>query len=194
MLTQRPEPENRSIQMRTTFKRRRTALLSLAGLAAVAITVAGCGSSTTTTTRTTSGSAAASSGGAYGTSAATPATGGGTAVDLTTTKLGKFLVDSKGRTLYLFVADTGSTSTCNGACAGAWPPLTTGQKPVAGSGVKASLLGTTKRSDGTLEVTYAGHPLYYYAGDTGAGQTTGQALSQFGAPWYVVAPSGAAIK
>lgn len=181
--------------MRTMFKRRRTALLSLAGVAAVAITVAGCGSSSSTTTGTTSGSTASSSGGAYGAPATTPATtGGGTAVDLTTTKLGKFLVDSKGRTLYLFVADTGSSSTCNGACAGAWPPLTTKQKPVAGSGLKASLLGTTKRSDGTLEVTYAGHPLYYYAGDTGAGQTTGQALSQFGAPWYVVAPSGAAIK
>jgi predicted lipoprotein with Yx(FWY)xxD motif len=119
---------------------------------------------------------------------------GGTAVDVATSKLGKILVDSKGRTLYLFVADTSSSSTCSGACAGAWPPLTTTGKPVAGSGAKASLLGTTKRSDGTLEVTYAGHPLYYYAGDTGSGQTTGQALNQFGAPWYVVAPSGTAIK
>jgi predicted lipoprotein with Yx(FWY)xxD motif len=177
------------------FKRRRPAVLSFAGVAAVVVAVAGCGSGGSGTTSSSSSSGKAS---AYGAAPAPAPTagggGGGTAVDLTTSKLGKFLVDSKGRTLYLFVADTGTSSTCSGACAGAWPPLTTTQKPVAGSGVKASLLGTTKRGDGTTEVTYAGHPLYYYAGDTGAGQTTGQALSQFGAPWYVVAASGKAIK
>jgi predicted lipoprotein with Yx(FWY)xxD motif len=179
--------------MTSMFKRRRLGLLSLVSLAAIAVGVAGCGGSS----GTTSSSGASSSSGGYGAAAAPAATktaSGATAVDLTTSKLGKFLIDSKGRTLYLFVADTGSSSTCSGACAGAWPPLTTTQKPTAGSGVTASLLGTTKRSDGTTEVTYAGHPLYYYAGDTGAGQTTGQALSQFGAPWYVVAPSGKAIK
>jgi predicted lipoprotein with Yx(FWY)xxD motif len=189
--------------MTTIFKHRRPALLSLFSLAAVAIGVAGCGSSGTTTTTKSSAPAtpttASSSGaaGAYGaapTTTASASAAGGTAVDVASSKLGKILVDSKGRTLYLFVADTGSSSTCNGACADAWPPLTTSKKPAAGAGVKASLLGTTKRSDGTLEVTYAGHPLYYYAGDSAPGQTTGQALSQFGAPWYVLAPSGAAIK
>ncbi|HEY5318319.1 MAG TPA: hypothetical protein VIJ20_10090 [Solirubrobacteraceae bacterium] len=185
--------------MRTIFPKRRPALLSLVCLAAVAVGVAGCGSSSGTTSATTTTSAAASSSGASAAYGAAPApaaskTSGGTPVDVAASKLGKILVDSRGRTLYLFVADTGSSSTCSGACAGAWPPLTSTQKPVAGAGVKASLLGTTKRSDGTLEVTYAGHPLYYYAGDTASGQTTGQALSQFGAPWYVVAPSGTAIK
>jgi predicted lipoprotein with Yx(FWY)xxD motif len=190
-------------RMTTMFKTRRTALLSLVSLAVVAVGVAGCGSSSSGTTSssaakpssTTSSSSGAA--GAYGAApapAASTTASGGTAVDVATSKLGKILVDSKGRTLYLFVADTGSSSTCNGACAGVWPPLTTTKKPVAGSGVTASLLGTTKRSDGTLEVTYDGHPLYYYAGDSSAGQTTGQALNQFGAPWYVVAPSGAAIK
>jgi predicted lipoprotein with Yx(FWY)xxD motif len=176
--------------MTAMFKRRRPAFISLVSLAAVAVGVAGCGGSSGSP-----GTSSAAASGAYGAAPApTKTASGGTAVDLTTSKLGKFLVDSKGRTLYLFVADTGSSSTCSGACAGAWPPLTTSQKPSAGSGVKASLLGTTKRSDGTTEVTYAGHPLYYYAGDTAPGQTTGQNLSQFGAPWYVVAPSGAAIK
>jgi predicted lipoprotein with Yx(FWY)xxD motif len=185
--------------MTTTFNRRRPVLLSLVTLAAVAVGVTGCGGSSAPTaspsTASSSGASSSSAAGAYGAApAATKTAAGGTAVDVTSSKLGKFLVDSKGRTLYLFVADTGSSSTCSGACAGAWPPLTTSGKPTAGAGVKASLLGTTKRSDGTMEVTYAGHPLYYYAGDSTPGQTTGQALSQFGAPWYVVAPSGAAIK
>jgi predicted lipoprotein with Yx(FWY)xxD motif len=162
------------------------------------VTVAGCGSSSNTTPAPASSSAASSSSGASGAyggaPAPAPAASAATAVDLGTSKLGKMLVDGKGRTLYLFLADTGTSSTCSSACAAAWPPLITKQKPVAGSGVTASLLGTTKRSDGTLEVTYGGHPLYYYAGDSGSGQTTGQALTQFGAPWYVVASSGKAIK
>jgi len=186
--------------MTTMFKRGRPAVLSVVGLAAVAVAVAGCGSSSSGTTsspaaaQSSPASTSQGASGAYGSAPAPAATAGGTTVDVATSKLGKILVDSKGRTLYLFVADTGSSSTCNGACAGAWPPLTTTKKPVAGSGVTASLLGTTKRSDGSLEVTYAGHPLYYYAGDTASGQTTGQALSQFGAPWYVLAPTGSAIK
>ena len=108
-------------------------------------------------------------------------------------ELGKFLVDSQGRTLYLWEADKGSSSTCSGACAQAWPPLITKAAPKAGDGVKASLLGTTKRDDGTLEVTYDGHPLYYYVGDSTLGQTSGQGSDGFGADWWVVAPSGKAI-
>ena len=182
--------------MISILKRRPRALLSLITVTAVAAGVAGCGGSSGTTPSTsTSSSSSSGAAGAYGAPApAASTTAASTAVDVATSKLGKILVDSKGRTLYLFAADTGSSSTCSGACAGAWPPLTTTKKPVAGSGANAALLGTTKRSDGTLEVTYAGHPLYYYAGDTGPGQTTGQALSQFGAPWYVVAPSGKAVK
>ena len=96
--------------------------------------------------------------------------------------LGRILVDGKGITLYDFVKDTGTTSVCYGACASLWPPLLTSGKPVAGPGVRASLLGTTRRKDGKLEVTYNGHPLYYFVSDRKPGQTTGQGLNQFGGP------------
>src|SRR6266545_4731829 len=112
-----------------------------------------------------------------------------TVISAKSSSLGTFLVDAKGRTLYLWDADHGAMSTCNGECAQDWPPLTTKGAAKAGTGVKASLLGTSKRSDGTQEVTYAGHPLYYFAGDTAAGQTTGQGSGAFGAPWWVVAPT-----
>jgi predicted lipoprotein with Yx(FWY)xxD motif len=106
------------------------------------------------------------------------------------TKLGTVLVTGSGRTLYLFEKDKGTASTCYGACASLWPPLLTGARPLAGKGVKASRLGTTRRRDGRREVTYAGHPLYLYAGDHRPGDVTGQDLNQFGAKWYVLAPSG----
>src|SRR4051812_50042861 len=155
---------------------------------AVATLLAACGSNSSST-----------GGGAYGSGAATPkstqaaATGSATTVKASTGDRGTFLTDAKGRALYLWVADKGSTSTCSGGCAQAWPPLTTTGKPLAGPGTKSSLLGTTKRSDGTLEVTYADHPLYYFAGDAQPGQTTGQASDGFGADWFVVAPNGKAI-
>ena len=107
--------------------------------------------------------------------------------------LGRILVDSKGITLYDFVKDRGTTSSCYGACAALWPPLTTKGKPVAGHGVRASLLGTTKRKDGKLEVTYGGHPLYYFVTDRKPGQTTGQGINQFGGPWWVISPAGKEI-
>lgn len=105
-------------------------------------------------------------------------------------KLGQILVDGSGRTLYLFEKDTSSSSTCYGSCAAYWPPLLTGGAPHAGTGVNATLLGTTKRTDGTTEVTYAGHPLYYVVTDHNAGDATGQGVSNFGAAWYVVGPGG----
>ena len=117
----------------------------------------------------------------------------GTTVDIARSPLGRILVDSKGRTLYDFPPDMQGASTCYGACAALWPPLTTTGKPHAGAGVSASLLGTTKRSDGKLEVTYNGHPLYYYVADSKRGQTTGQGLIQFGAPWWVLTPTGKEI-
>jgi predicted lipoprotein with Yx(FWY)xxD motif len=118
---------------------------------------------------------------------------GGTAVDVAKSRLGTILVDSHGRTLYDFQADKGKMSVCYGACAALWPPLTTKAKPLAGPGVRASLLGATKRSDGKLEVTYNGHPLYYYIADTKRGETTGQGLNQFGAPWWLLTPAGIEI-
>ncbi len=118
---------------------------------------------------------------------------GGTVVKLGSTKLGRILVDSRGITLYDFPPDKHGTSVCYGACAALWPPLLTTGKPVAGPGVKSSLLGTTRRKDGKLEVTYGGHPLYLFVSDHSPGQTTGQGLNQFGAPWWVISASGKEI-
>ena len=114
----------------------------------------------------------------------------GTVIATGHTKLGTILVNSKGITVYLFEKDTGTKSTCYGACPTIWPPVLTKGSPVAGAGAQASLLGTTKRTNGSLQVTYAGHPLYYYAGDSKPGQTNGQGISEFGAKWEAVRPSG----
>jgi predicted lipoprotein with Yx(FWY)xxD motif len=118
---------------------------------------------------------------------------GGARVDIAKTPLGRILVDSRGITLYDFPPDKGNMSVCYGACAALWPPLLTNGRPVAGPGVRASLLGTTKRKDGKLEVTYNGHPLYYFVIDRKRGQTTGQAVNQFGSPWWVLSPAGKEI-
>jgi predicted lipoprotein with Yx(FWY)xxD motif len=106
---------------------------------------------------------------------------------------GKFLVGSNGRTLYLFEADKNGTSACSGACAAAWPPDTVTGTPQAGSGVNQGLLGTIKRADGTTQLTYGGHPLYYFTGDTSAGTAHGQGSKAFGAGWYVVNAKGSKI-
>jgi predicted lipoprotein with Yx(FWY)xxD motif len=106
---------------------------------------------------------------------------------------GKFLADGQGHALYLFEADKGTASTCTGACAAAWPPVTASAMPMAGGGVSQSLLGTTKRADGTEQVTYNGHPLYYFAADTGAGMVKGQGSKAFGAGWYVLDAKGSKI-
>ena len=124
--------------------------------------------------------------------AASPA-GTNATIAVATSKLGQVLVDGKGITVYLFVADTGTSSTCNTACATVWPPVLTTGAPQAGTGATASLLGTTTRTDGTIEVTYAGHPLYYFVQDKSPGDTTGQGVNSFGALWWVLSPSGAAI-
>ena len=108
-------------------------------------------------------------------------------------KLGPILVDGSGRTLYLFEADKGAMSTCYSSCASYWPPVLTNGSPQAGAGANASLLGTTKRTDGTVEVTYAGHPLYQVVTDHNPGDATGQAVNNFGALWYVVGPDGSKI-
>jgi predicted lipoprotein with Yx(FWY)xxD motif len=118
---------------------------------------------------------------------------GGAKVGIGKSPLGRILVDGKGITLYDFVKDKGTTSVCYGACAALWPPLIAKGKPIAGPGVRASLLGTTKRKDGKLEVTYNGHPLYYFVTDHKPGQTTGQGVNQFGGPWWVLSPAGKEI-
>jgi predicted lipoprotein with Yx(FWY)xxD motif len=108
-------------------------------------------------------------------------------------KLGTFLVGAKGMTLYLFEADKTSRSTCSGQCATFWPPLLTSGKPKASGKAKSKLLGTTKRSDGKRQVTYRGHPLYYFVQDKKPGDTLGQDFLGFGAKWYVLAPNGKKI-
>jgi predicted lipoprotein with Yx(FWY)xxD motif len=158
------------------------AVLALAG----ALVLAACGTSGSSSTSSSYTPPASST----ATSSPRPASVVGTR----TSSLGTFLVDAKGRALYLWDADHGSMSTCSGACAQAWPPLTATGTPKASGQVKSSLLGTSTRSDGSREVTYAGHPLYYFAGDTTPGQTSGQGSDGFGSPWWVVSPAGQAIQ
>jgi predicted lipoprotein with Yx(FWY)xxD motif len=165
----------------------RTPALLAAGtaVAATAAIAAGCGGSShkaSTVARTPAK-----------TSTTAHAAATGTMIGLRSTKLGMVLVDPQGRTLYLFEKDTGTSSTCSAACAGLWPPVTTSGMPKAGSGIDQAKLGTTMRSDGTTEVTYNGHPLYRYAGDTGPGTVNGEGLNQFGAKWYVLNAAGSKI-
>lgn len=168
------------------MKRTFPAFVALALIAMLAI--AGCGSS--------SDNSSSSSGSAYGSggeSTTKPASTGGTAAVVTAAsapKLGRIIVDSKGFTLYDFHKDKGTTSACYGGCAQVWPPLITEGDPQAGEGAMASKLGTTKRKDGTTQVTYAGHPLYTYTADTKPGDTKGNDFSSFGAEWYALQPSG----
>ena len=163
-----------------------TRIPALAVVIAVLATplLAGCGSGSSSSGSSTS---------AAGSSTMTNQTSAATVKTASVSGLGTILVDGQGRTIYLFQRDTGSTSTCSGACIAGWPAVTTHGMPKAAGSVTAAKLGVTKRSDGTMQATYAGHPLYYYAGDSAAGDTNGQALNAFGAPWYVMSPSGSAI-
>jgi predicted lipoprotein with Yx(FWY)xxD motif len=108
-------------------------------------------------------------------------------------KLGRFVVDAKGLTLYLFEKDKAGKSACYGACAKVWAPYTTAGKPAGGPGVAAAKIATTKRKDGSIQVTYGGHPLYHYDDDHKPGQTEGQGSKAFGAGWYVVKSNGSKI-
>ena len=127
-------------------------------------------------------------------SASSAARSHGARVTLGRTALGRVLVNARGRTLYLFEKDTHGRSACYGACAAYWPPLVSAAKPQPGNGVRASLLGVTKRKDGKRQVTYAGHPLYTYVGDTKAGMTSGEGLTDFGGTWDAVAASGRSVE
>jgi predicted lipoprotein with Yx(FWY)xxD motif len=153
-------------------------------LAAIVLLGAACGASTQSQAGTSPAPVAASP---------SPAAAAATIAVANDSKLGQILVDGSGRTVYLFVADTGTTSTCYTSCAQIWPPVLTTGAPQAGAGTTASLLGTTARTDGTTEVTFAGHPLYYFASDKKPGDTTGQAVNSFGALWYVLSPAGMQI-
>jgi predicted lipoprotein with Yx(FWY)xxD motif len=150
-----------------------TFLASMAVIPAAALAIAACGggSSATAASQKTTSDALAT-------------------VGVAKSSLGSILVDSSGRTLYLFKADVGDKSACAGACASAWPPLLATGKPTAGTGVTASKLGTITRSDGKRQVTYNGHPLYTFIKDTKPGQTTGQGVTAFGAAWFAMTSAG----
>jgi predicted lipoprotein with Yx(FWY)xxD motif len=126
----------------------------------------------------------------FGLSVASASSSSATRVATASSTLGRILVDSHGRTLYLFARDKNGKSACSGSCAAYWPPLIASGKPHAIAGAKASLLGTTRRADGRLQVTYRHHPLYRYAGDAGKGQTNGQGLNESGGLWWVLSPAG----
>ena len=143
----------------------------------------------------TSASASPSTSASHSASPSTSASPGAAAVTVTVRNgpLGPYLVDGQGRSLYLFLADKNGQSSCNGACAAAWPPLTVSGNAQAGAGVTGNMLGTTTRSDGSKQVTYNKHPLYMFAQDHAAGETNGQGVNAFGALWWLVSPNGTAI-
>jgi predicted lipoprotein with Yx(FWY)xxD motif len=128
------------------------------------------------------------------TGTAVAASGSNAVVNVRKTSLGNVLVASSGKTLYMFARDTSTKSTCSGSCATFWPPLITTGSPKAGPGVTAAKLGTTRRGDGKLQVTYNGHPLYFFANDKKAGQTGGEGVKAFGAKWFVLSPAGVKIE
>jgi predicted lipoprotein with Yx(FWY)xxD motif len=176
--------------------------LARAGLvplpAMVALAIAACGSSSSSSAGSSSQAAAPSTSATSTASSATASTSAGSsgaAITVTTKhakKLGTILAaGAKEKTVYLFEADKGSSSACTGACAKAWPPVT--GTAVAKELAKSSDLGTITRSDGTTQVTYKGHPLYFFAKDKDDEDAYGQGLKQFGADWYVLAPSGSKI-
>jgi predicted lipoprotein with Yx(FWY)xxD motif len=162
---------------------------------AVGVAAAGCGSggSSNAASAGAGTNASGSTAGGYGggNSAAASST---VTLKAASSTLGKILVDQDGKTLYLFEADTKNKSNCSGGCATVWPPITVNGTATAGSGVSAKLIGTTKRPDGSSEVTYAGHPLYWYEGDTNPGDTNGEGLTDFGGSWDAVSPAGKAVE
>jgi predicted lipoprotein with Yx(FWY)xxD motif len=164
-----------------------TFLASAAVIPLTALAVAACGSGGAATASPPPSKTATAA-----PKAATAATKAAT-VRVANSRLGRILVDSRGRTLYLFKADVGAKSACLGACATAWPPLRSGGKPAVRSGARAALVGTTKRSDGARQVTYNGHPLYLFIKDHKPGDVTGEGVSAFGAAWFAVSPAGKQI-
>ena len=153
-------------------------------VAAPALLVAACGNSGTTNAGSSSAGGSASSA-AGGSKSATVETHSG--------PLGTYLTDGSGRTVYLFAKDHGMQSSCSGPCASVWPPLVAKGTLTASGGAKTSMLATVTRSDGSKQVTYHGHPLYYFASDTSAGSTSGEGVNNYGAKWWVVSPAGASI-
>ena len=154
----------------------------------VALLVAACSTGS-------SGTAAAGSSSPAGASSSSAAAGGSGSTVITTvsSSAGTFLANGSGHAVYLWSKDGNGMSACTGACTGAWPPVTTTGQVTASGGAKSSDLGTITRSDGTKQVTYDGHPLYFFSGDSGPGMASGQGNDGFGAKWWLVSPSGSDV-
>jgi predicted lipoprotein with Yx(FWY)xxD motif len=157
-----------------TRRKTMTILAGATALVVAAFSAAGCGST----------------GGSNASSPPKTATGKSATIGVANENVGKVLVDSRGRTLYLFERDSGSKSVCNGACSVQWPPLLASGKPTVGSGANPSLAAISARLDGKTQVTYNGHPVYLFFGDRKPGDTNGQAVNAFGGRWYALSPSG----
>ena len=157
---------------------------------AAALLAAACSSGTSSGTTGSSGTQAAGSPAAQ---ASGGAAAGATVIATASSSAGPVLVNGSGHAVYLWAKDSKDMSSCTGACASAWPPVQASGAVTAAGSVKSSDLGTITQSDGTKQVTYDGHPLYYFAGDSGAGQANGQGSDNFGAKWWLVAPSGADV-
>jgi predicted lipoprotein with Yx(FWY)xxD motif len=156
-------------------------------IAALALGLAACANNST--------SSSAGAGGLYGGGTSTGTTAASGAAAIATAKVpgvGTVLVNADGQTLYLFEADNGSKSSCSGECASLWPPVTTTGNATGTMGATASMLGTTTRDDGSTQVTYNGHPIYTYSGDTTSGQANGEGLNTYGGLWYAVTTAGTA--
>ena len=170
----------------------RRRMASAVGIAAAGLLAAACSSGATTSTANHTATPPASSPAALSSSAST-AQKATVSLHSVSDLRGKALVASNGRTLYMFAADKHGHSTCYGPCAAGWPPFIVNGKPHADKGVKQSLLGTVRRDDGKTQVTYNGHPLYFFAGDKHSGQAKGEGSKAFGASWYVLNPHGKKI-
>ena len=168
---------------------KRTKLVAgVGGALGAAVVVAACSSGASSSAAAPAASPAGGSSSSAGASSS-----GGTVITTAKSSGGTVLASGSGRAVYLWAKDTGDMSNCNGACAGAWPPVTTTGTATASGGAKASDIGTITRSDGTKQVTYDGHPLYYFSGDSGPGTASGQGSDAFGAKWWLVAPTGSDV-
>lgn len=167
----------------------------IAVLGASALLGAGCGSSSKSTTTTSAATTPATTEQSSTAATTTPASTTGVSVTVKqASKLGTILAaGSKKLTVYMFEGDKGASSSCSGACASVWPPVTTSGGPSASGAANSADLGTITRSDGTTQVTYKGHPLYFFAKDKDSGDAYGQGVKGFGADWYVIAPSGSKV-
>jgi predicted lipoprotein with Yx(FWY)xxD motif len=174
----------------------RSRLGALSSVGALCLLIAGCGSASSTSNSQPARAATTTEVATAAPTAArtpVPSSRRGATVKAGRTRYGLVLLDGRGRALYLFTSDRSPRSRCYGACAGNWPPFLTRGNPVPGTAAQASLLGTARRNDGSTQVTYRGHPLYYYVGDRHPGEVLCQDVEEFGGRWYVVTPHGSAV-